>query len=91
MYKLRLKNESGVFESIARVDIEGPPGRAKKVEEKVEEVKVNTNCGYVFSTLMNFIFILKKNIDNLFTLSVWIIFFGFCLSPTNNKIFLQYF
>ena len=40
MYKLRLKNESGVFESIARVDIEGPPGRPKKVEEKVEQVKV---------------------------------------------------
>ena len=42
VYKLRLKNESGVFESAANVVIDGPPGKEKKVvkeeaKEKEEE------------------------------------------------------
>ena len=37
VYKLRLKNDSGVFESVAKVEIEVPEGRKKKA---VEEVKV---------------------------------------------------
>merc|ERR1712050_517488 len=35
VYKLRLKNESGVFESVANVDIDGPPEmKARKFAEK---------------------------------------------------------
>ena len=41
-YKLRLKNESGVFESVALVCIEGLPGRKKKEEHNTEEGKVSS-------------------------------------------------
>jgi len=35
LYKLRLKNESGVFESVANVDIDGPPEKkARKLAEQ---------------------------------------------------------
>lgn len=41
VYKLRLRNESGVFESISKVEIEGPPGRKKALEQiKEEEVGI---------------------------------------------------
>ena len=34
LYKLRLKNESGVFEAVANVKIDGDVGRRKKEEEE---------------------------------------------------------
>ena len=41
VYKLRLRNESGVFESISKVEIEGAPGRKKALEQiKEEEVGI---------------------------------------------------
>jgi hypothetical protein len=42
LYKLRLRNEAGVFESVSRVHIEGPPGRKQQAAEakrKEEEEK----------------------------------------------------
>ena len=39
MYKLRLKNESGVFESMADINIEPPPGKQKKSKPKEEKKK----------------------------------------------------
>jgi ribosomal protein L12E/L44/L45/RPP1/RPP2 len=38
-YKLRLRNESGVFESVGRVHIEVPPGKKRKEEEEAKKKK----------------------------------------------------
>ena len=46
VYKLRLRNESGVFECIANVAIDNPENKLKKLEElrkKEEEEKIQCN------------------------------------------------
>ena len=45
VYKLRLMNISGVFESVAEVNIEGPPGKQKKVKkEEKKKVEAEVSC-----------------------------------------------
>ena len=47
IYKLRLRNESRVFESVPKVQIEGPPGRKKAQLEQIKEEEVRVLKSYI--------------------------------------------